>query len=235
MPALSLVIPCYNEAKSLPDLIARCKAVAAQADIEIILVDNGSNDDTQRILAADLKDQGKIRSVCVAVNQGYGFGILEGLRAAKGDILAWTHADLQTDPSDALLGLEIFQKNPGEKIFVKGRRYGRPFGDVLFTIGMSLFESALFMVPFWDINAQPSMFPRALFETWKNPPHDFALDLYAYWSARKQGYQVQRFPVRFGQRGHGTQSRWNINARAKLKFIKRVIGYSWQLRGKIVE
>ena len=234
MPALSLVIPCYNEARNLPDLIARCQSVVAQADMEIILVDNGSQDETARILAAGLKDQEKIRSVGVVLNQGYGFGILEGLRAAKGDILAWTHADLQTDPADALRGLEIFQKNPGKKIFVKGKRHGRPPGDVLFTFGMSCFESVLFMMRFWDINAQPSMFPRALFEAWKNPPHDFSLDLYAYWSAQKMGHQIQRFPVRFGQRGHGTHSTWNISYRAKLKFIARVIGYSWKLRG-IVE
>ena len=215
MPALSLVIPCYDEAKNLPDLIARCRALLSQNDIEIILVDNGSRDDTPRILADAVHGQDRLRTVRVDVNRGYGFGILSGLRAARGDILAWTHADMQTDPADVLRGLEIFQQHPGEKIFVKGRRYGRPLSDVLFTIGMSCFESLIFGTPFWDVNAQPSMFPRALFESWKNPPHDFALDLYAYWSARQQGYAVHRFPVHFGARGHGTVSRWNINWRSQ--------------------
>src|SRR6185437_13104496 len=112
--------------------------------------------------------------------------------------LAWTHADLQTDPADALRGLEIFQKNPGAKLLVKGLRYGRNPGDVLFTVGMACFETLLFATPFWDINAQPTMFPRALFDSWKNPPHDFALDLYACWSARRAGYLTRRFPVHFG-------------------------------------
>lgn len=235
MPALSLVIPCYDEAKNLPDLIARCRALLAQGDIEIILVDNGSRDDTPRILKETLQGQERLRSVRVPVNQGYGFGILAGLRAAQGDVLAWTHADLQTDPTDALRGLEIFKQHPGEKIFVKGRRHGRPLGDVVFTIGMAAFESAIFGAPFWDVNAQPTMFPRRLLENWKNPPHDFALDLFAYWSALRQGYAVRRFPVRFVARGHGTVSRWNINWRSKLKMIQRVLCYSWQLRRKFVE
>jgi glycosyltransferase involved in cell wall biosynthesis len=233
MPTLSLVIPCYNEAKNLPDLIARCTALLAQGDIEIILVDNGSRDETARILARI--PAGNLRSVYVPVNQGYGFGILAGLCAASGDILAWTHADLQTDPADILRGLDIFKQNPGEKIFVKGRRTGRPLGDVVFTAGMALFESAIFGAPFWDVNAQPSMFPRALFQSWQNPPSDFALDLFAYWSALRQGYAVHRFPVHFSPRGHGTISRWNIDWRSKLKMIRRVIGYSWQLRRKFVE
>lgn len=234
MPALSLVIPCYDEAKNLPDLIVRCRALLSQADIEIILVDNGSRDDTQRILS-QATQQERLRSVRVPVNQGYGFGILAGLRAATGDVLAWTHADLQTDPADTLRGLEIFKQNPGKKLFVKGRRTGRPLGDVLFSVGMAAFESALFGMNFWDVNAQPTMFPRSLLQSWKNPPHDFALDLFAYWSAMRQGYAVHRFPVHFGARGHGTVSRWNINWNSKLKMIQRVIGYSWQLRRKFVE
>ena len=233
MPVLSLVIPCYDEAKNLPDLIARCRHVLAQGDLEIILVDNGSRDETPRILAGAVND--RLRSVQVENNQGYGFGILAGLREAKGDILAWTHADLQTDPADVLKGLEIFKQHPGQKLFVKGRRYGRPLMDNLFTIGMSFFESLIFARPFWDVNAQPTMFSRVLFDSWKNPPHDFALDLFAYWEARRQGYAIKRFPVYFGPRGHGTQSRWNIGWNSRAKMIRRVIGYSWQLRRKFVE
>ncbi|MGE3624195.1 MAG: glycosyltransferase family 2 protein [Bdellovibrionales bacterium] len=233
MPALSLVIPCYDEARNLPDLIARCMAVAAQSDMEIILVDNGSRDETPGILASLEHD--RVRSVRVEVNRGYGFGILAGLNAARGDILGWTHADLQTDPADALRGLAIFQKYPGQKIFVKGSRHGRKFSDVVFTFGMSVFETLLFAAPFRDVNAQPTLFPRALFESWKNPPHDFALDLFAYWSARRAGYAVKRFPVHFGPRGHGTQSRWNVNWQSKLHMIRRVAGYSWQLRRNFVE
>lgn len=235
MPALSLVIPCYDEARNLHDLIARCRNVVAQADIEIILVDNGSRDGSPQILESALAGETKIRSVRVPVNQGYGYGILEGLRAAKGDVIGWTHADLQTDPTDALEALKIFQGHAGQKLFVKGRRYGRRFGDVAFTVGMSAFTSFLFQSPFWDVNAQPSLFSRALFESWKNPPHDFALDLYAYWSAVRRGYAIRRFPVYFGPRGNNTQSRWNFSLTAKLKMVRRVIGYSWQLRKNNVE
>jgi len=235
MPALSLVIPCYDEAKNLPDLIARCRGVIRQADIEIILVDNGSRDETPRILAEALKSEKNLRSVRVEKNIGYGHGILTGLRAAKCSYLAWTHADLQTDPADILAGLKVLSMHPNGKIFIKGRRFGRSLSDAFFTFGMSCYETSIFRTPFWDINGQPTIFPRKLFESWENPPDDFALDLYAYWSAQQQGYLIRRFPVHFGQRRYGTQSRWNLGWNSRLKMIKRVAGYSWQLRQKLVK
>jgi glycosyltransferase involved in cell wall biosynthesis len=224
----SLVIPCYNEAANLPLLLERCRKVAAQPDVEVILVDNGSSDNSSQLLTELLPQYPGCRSVRVEVNQGYGFGILSGLHAASGEFLGWTHADMQTDPQDALVALDLIEKH-GSKTFVKGRRYGRPLADIIFTMGMSAFETLLLGVPLWDINAQPTVFPRRFFETWTHPPHDFSLDLYAYFMARRAGLAVHRFPVRFGERAHGV-SHWNVNWAAKRKFIRRTIDFSLQLK-----
>jgi glycosyltransferase involved in cell wall biosynthesis len=227
----SLIIPCYNEAENLPLLLERCKTLAAESEVEVILVDNGSTDNTPQVLLNLLPSYPCCRTVRVEKNQGYGFGIISGLRAAKGEILGWTHADMQTDPQDALKGLELFDRY-GTDFFVKGRRCGRPFSDVIFTIGMSLFETLLLAKPMWDINAQPTMFPRKLFESWNSPPDDFSLDLYAYYQAQSQGIKVYRFPVNFSERAHGV-SHWNVNWAAKWKFIRRTINFSLQLKKKI--
>jgi len=227
----SLIIPCYNEAANLPLLLDRCKGLAQRSDIEIILVDNGSTDNSPEILLKLLPLYSSCRSVRVEQNQGYGFGVLTGLRAAKGAVLGWTHADMQTDPQDALQGLELFEKH-GLDIFVKGKRYGRPLSDVFFTFGMSIFESLLLGKPMWDINAQPTLFSKDFFETWLEPPHDFSIDLYAYYLAQQNGLGIYRFPVKFGERAHGV-SHWNINWAAKLKFIRRTVDFSLQLRKSI--
>jgi glycosyltransferase involved in cell wall biosynthesis len=227
----SLVIPCYNEAANLPLLLDRCLALANQTDIEIVIVDNGSTDESPAVLRSLLPAYPSCRSVRVEKNQGYGFGILTGLRAASGDILGWTHADMQTDPLDTSRGLDLFKKY-GSNSFVKGRRYGRPLGDVTFTVAMSFFETLLLSKPLWDINAQPTMFTRQFFETWHEPPHDFSLDLYAYYQARLAGLEVHRFRVLFGERAHGV-SHWNVNWAAKRKFISRTVEFSLQLRKKL--
>jgi len=227
----SLVIPCYNEAANLPLLLERCKELAVRPDVEVVLVDNGSTDSTTEVLENLLPKYPGCRSIRVEKNQGYGFGIVSGLKAAKGEILGWTHADMQTDPQDALFGLELFGKY-GDEIFVKGRRYGRPFMDVVFTFGMSIFETILLTRPMWDINAQPTMFSRNFFESWTDPPDDFSLDLYAYYQAQRCGLKVYRFPVRFGERAHGV-SHWNVNWTAKQKFIRRTVDFSLQMKKRI--
>lgn len=232
---LSLVIPCYNEAANLPLLVARLRETFLDDRAEVVLVDNGSTDDSPAVLARLLDGQQRIRSVRVEVNQGYGYGILTGLRAARGDVLGWTHADMQTDPQDALRGLALYDQSPDPAgLFVKGRRYGRPAADVAFTVGMSVFETVLMSRRMWDINAQPTLFPRAFFERWREPPHDFALDLYAYYQALRDGLRVQRFAVRFGERAHGS-SHWNVNWQAKLRFIKRTVDFSLRLRQGLQE
>lgn len=230
---LSLVIPCYNEAQSLPRLIGRLKECFTRPDVEVILVDNGSKDASPQILAEHLAGLPTIRSIRVEVNQGYGYGILQGLKAAHGEYIGWTHADLQTDPQDALRALEIIEKHPGHnKLFVKGARYGRPIFDRLFSMGMGLFESAYLRVPLWEINAQPTIFPKAFFNGWSDPPHDFSLDLYSFYQARIQGLKVVRFPVYFGKREFGT-SHWNVDWRSKVKFIKRTLDFSVKLKKRL--
>ena len=131
---------------------------------------------------------------------------------------------------DAAAGFALFRAcaDP-ERLFVKGLRYGRPALDIAFTAGMSLFETLLLGHPMRDINGQPTMFHRAFFETWREPPDDFALDLYAYWRARVAGLTIDRIPVSFGPRAFGT-SHWNSGMAARLKFSRRTLDYSLRLR-----
>lgn len=229
----SLVIPCFNESANLSLLLEKCKPVMDLPDCEVILVDNGSTDNTAEVFRALLPRYRGCRCVSVKENQGYGFGILAGVRSSKAELIGWTHADMQTDPKDILKGLAIFEAN-GPDVFVKGTRHSRPMGDMLFTLAMGAFETLLFAKPMWDINAQPTMFNRQFFESWEEPPYDFSLDLYAFFQAHNHGLKILRFPVKFGERAHGV-SHWNINLTAKWKFIRRTLKYSLQLRKKKVK
>jgi len=234
--AFSLVIPCYNESAGLPELVRRCGYVASEGAGEVVLVDNGSTDDSAAVLeqllgAAGTDGRGRVRWVQVPVNQGYGFGITSGLAAARADVVGWTHADLQTDPADVLRALPLFD-GVGRPVMVKGRRFGRPVADRVFTAGMSVFESTLLRRPLRDINAQPTMFSRALLDRWGTPPADFSLDLFALWAAAEAGFEIRRFPVIFAPRKFGTSS-WNTDLAAKKKFIRRTVDFSLELRKKL--
>lgn len=227
----SLVIPCFNEADNIPLLLERCRYITENGNTEVILVDNGSTDNTQEVLKLHLDKYPNCRTILVKNNKGYGNGILAGLASAKGDLLGWTHADMQTDPTDVFDGLALFNLH-GDHLFCKGKRYGRPLGDKFFTFFMSIFETILLKSFLNDINAQPTIFSRDFYDSWQEPPQDFSLDLYAYFMAKKSKLEIYRFPVKFGERAHGV-SHWNVDWRSKINFIKRTISYSLQLKKKL--
>ena len=227
---LTLVIPCFNEARSLPNLIEKCKEIVTEYAVEFIFVDNGSKDDSQEVFKLHLRNEPKLRMILIAENQGYGGGILAGLAHAVTEHIGWTHADLQADPADVVKALRILEDpNTPQNVLVKGRRKGRALGSVFFTFAMSLFETLLFRTIIKDVNAQPTVFRRDFLLKWTDAPTDFALDLYAYAIAKKLGLQVRRFPVLFVTREHGI-SNWNVGWRSRNRFILRTIKFSFALR-----
>ena len=121
---LALIIPSYNEADNLLSLEKSLSTTFSNTDnIEIIIVDNGSTDHTKQTLTSVIKNSSlkQLKSVHVSENKGYGHGILAGLAAANANVLAWTHADLQTDPKDVLTAFNLYNKN-NPITLVKGKR-----------------------------------------------------------------------------------------------------------------
>ena len=229
---LSIVIPCFNEAKSLPKLVKDFSKKLKRKDVELILVNNGSNDSTETIISNLKKDYNFLKMIKLKKNNGYGNGILQGLKKAKGKYISWPHADLQTDPYDVIIGFEKFEKELSPKIFIKGNRLGRPLKDIIFTIGMSIFETILLKKFFWDVNAQPNIFHKNFFNMLEKIPLDFSFDLFFYFNAKKKKLKILRFPVKYPERKFGV-SHWNTDFKNKMKFIKRTIKYSFQLKKEL--
>lgn len=230
---LSIVTPCYNEAENIPLILDRFNEIIKRDDIELILVNNGSTDNSQQVLNDLLPRYSFARTTKVRVNKGYGFGILSGLKQTKGEYLGWTHADLQTDPEDVIKALELIE-NRGDpiNIYIKGNRKSRYLFDQFFTTGMSIFETLYLGLRLWDINAQPNIFHRSFYESWESPPFDFSLDLYVYYMARRQKLDIVRFKVSFPERIHGYSS-WNTSLKNKCKFIKRTLDFSKKLKKEL--
>lgn len=227
---LSIVIPCFNEEKNIPLLIKRLQKILDNKSYEVILVDNGSKDNSNKLIKEYIEKYNTLRLVVVRKNIGYGNGIYAGIKNANGEYIAWTHADLQTDPNDIIKALEIIkkQKNPRET-YVKGKRFGRPFFDIFFTFGMSVFETLMLKKFLYDINAQPNLFHKEFLKKIKNPPKDFSFDLYFYYMAKINNLKIIRFQVFFRKRIHG-HSKWNFGFQSKIKFIKRTIDFTFKLK-----
>jgi dolichol-phosphate mannosyltransferase len=95
-PAVSVIVPVYNEEENVPILQAELKAALRSIDHELIFVDDGSADHTaERIEAAP-----NVRVIRFEKNAGQSAAIYAGLGAARGAILVLIDGDLQNDPAD---------------------------------------------------------------------------------------------------------------------------------------
>src|SRR5262245_21069700 len=97
-PAISVVIPCRNEAPNLAFLIGEVDAARAGRSYEI-LVDDGSTDDTARVLAARIaQGDGRVRHIRHDRSAGQSAAVRSGVLAARGAIIATMDGDGQNDP-----------------------------------------------------------------------------------------------------------------------------------------
>jgi glycosyltransferase involved in cell wall biosynthesis len=227
---LSIVIPCYNESNNAPHILERFKFVHEKLPFELIIVDDGSKDGTKEVFELELlkPEYNFAQLISYHQNIGYGGALLTGLKEARGDILAWTHADLQTDPEDVVKAYELFISNGGKRV-VKGKRVKRKFSEWLLTAGMGIIASAVLGKRLFDVNAQPKLFDRGFYELMKNPPHDFSLDLYWLCLAKSRGYQILEVPVEFKKRLHG-ESKSAPDFKGRIKTIRRTLKYVFQLK-----
>lgn len=230
----SLVIPCYNEEATIELILKKTKNSFLENKIELVLVNNGSTDNTEKILTKLKKNYQHATFINLRNNLGYGGGILAGLQHCKGEIIGWTHADLQTDPLDAVIAFKQYNSKENKNLYVKGNRQNRPIQDQFFTFGMSIFESILLNKIIYDVNAQPTIFSKDFYESWENPPTDFSLDLYSYYLALKKGLEIKKIKVEFKDRIAG-ESNWNKGFASKIKFILRTLKYSLKLKFKSIK
>jgi dolichol-phosphate mannosyltransferase len=95
-PAVSVVVPLFNEEENVPILQGELSAALSGLDYEIIFVDDGSTDGTVRRIAPDPR----VRLLKFEHNAGQSAAMYAGLNSARGDVAVLIDGDLQNDPAD---------------------------------------------------------------------------------------------------------------------------------------
>lgn len=126
---LSVVIPVFDESATIQEIIRRVRAVGL-AD-EIVVVDDGSRDETPEILQRLAKEIPELRLISHERNQGKGAAVRSGIAVAQGDLILIQDADLEYDPRDYAKLLEPIEEDRADVVF--GSRFlGAPRRSTMF-------------------------------------------------------------------------------------------------------
>ncbi len=223
-PVLSLVAPCYNEEKNVAALADVVTSTLRQHHIpyEFILVDNGSHDRTKEIISALARKNPSIKLVHVPKNQGYGYGIIQGLRATTGDFVGYTDGDNQV-PLDPVV-TAYHQLLSGRVDFVKGKRLSReerPLRALASRVYNLLFR-LLFFIPYDQINSKPKIMKRSVYESLHLSSKDWFIDSEILIKLKRHGYRIAEIPYYDKQRIHGKST---VRLRVIFEFLRNVIKY----------
>ena len=126
---LSIIIPCYNEEKTIKDIILAIQNADIK-DYEIIIVDDCSNDNTKEILQSF--NHKEIKIFFQKKNMGKGSALRKGFKEANGDICIIQDADLEYDPNEYSLMIEPILKNKADVVYGSRFQGGRPHRVVYF-------------------------------------------------------------------------------------------------------
>lgn len=225
-PEFSLVMPCYNEEACLRTT-ARALLHAFQnhkIQFELVLVNNGSRDSTGAIIDELIAEGLPVTKVHVPVNQGYGHGILEGLRACNAPIIGYACADGQVSAEDTVRVYKLIQGTDG-RMLVKVRRRFRKDGwlrkanSIAYNSLMLLLFGRLEAI---DLNGSPKIFSRESFRKMQLRSKDWFLDPEIMIKAKHLDLMVLEMNVRGVQRQGGKS---NVRLRTCVEFVKNILRY----------
>jgi glycosyltransferase involved in cell wall biosynthesis len=221
----SLVLPCYNEEENIYHLYNEFKKIPLTNErAEIVFVNNGSLDSTEKKIDAVLKDSKidknspiVIKKVSLTKNQGYGGGIAAGLKSAEGEYIGWAHADLQTPLAD-FYKLYMLVKSE-KRIFGKGNRTNNRGYDGVISRFHEVCASLILGQKMREINAQPKIFHKSMLGLFTNIPTQWTtLDTYVFYICLINRIKIIEMDVIFKTRIYG-QSKWKNNF---VNFIKHL-------------
>ena len=231
----SIILPCYNESESLNDLVKIIEKFPKKYKCEFILVENGSTDDSRKFFdTCKSFDDKYIRKVYVKKNQGYGYGIIQGLKEARGEYVGWLHSDLQYNPMDLTAFFDYINDLQKENILLKGKRKNRKIVEYIFTFGMGIYDSILFGKKMSNVMAMPVIFNKDLLSYIDKFPYDYTIDIFIYGLALKKNYNVKHLPIYLKNREKGVSS-WNTGFMSRIKQSKKMINGSKDVKSKLKE
>lgn len=228
-PSVSACVPAFNEAGNVGALVRGLKAVLEGlcGEYEIIVVDDGSTDETPTLLENLSKDISALRVITHPTNLGYGKSLRDGFDAARCDYVFYTDGDGQFDVSE----LTRFVERAASNRAVVGYRTGRSEGALRrFTSwAYNKLIRFLFGLRLRDVDCSFKIFPASVVPSLGLKSDKFFIDTELMVKLKNAGVEIEELGVRHLPRGYG---RSTVSPRHIVTTIREIMSMWNELRRK---
>jgi glycosyltransferase involved in cell wall biosynthesis len=198
---LSVIVPVFNERSTVAEVIRRIRAVDLPVEVEVVVVDDGSSDGTDKVLTA-LGDS-TVRIIRHPQNSGKGAAIRTGMGSIRGDLVLVQDADLEYDPADWSKLLEPILRGKAQVVY--GSRFTGERKNMLplHWIGnrlLSLVTNVLYSSTLSDMETCYKLFDTRVLEgiTIESDRFDFEPEITA--KVLRRGYRIYEVPISYAGR-----------------------------------
>lgn len=197
-PLLSVIMPCYNEASTLPTILKLVRAV--ELDKEIIAVDDGSSDATLTVLQEEAANDPHMRVIAHPYNRGKGAAVRSGLAHAIGQITIIQDADLEYDPNDYYNLVKPIVNGRVDVVFGSrflGSHTGMYFWNALGNKGLTFLTNFLFNCWISDMETCYKVMRTEILRSLKLESNDFRLEPEITAKVLRKGYRIYEVPISY--------------------------------------
>jgi glycosyltransferase involved in cell wall biosynthesis len=218
MNSCTIVIPVYNEFKSLEILLEKINEISNQ-NVTFLIVDNGSTDPKVQEVLTRTKRSGWVQ-VRTEINQGGGGGLVCGISKCDTDFVGWMPGNLKVDPQEVVRVLTHIDFARIDVI--KAKRLGRSTSARLKTWIIGVIQSVILQSNMFDAGGTPTICRRSLLVDLNKVPKDYVFESYILYQARQAKSRIVRPGVNYGLRKFGV-SHWQRGFSSELSLTIKIL------------
>jgi glycosyltransferase involved in cell wall biosynthesis len=204
-PRLSVLMPVYNELATVEQAVGEVLAADLPAEIELVIVDDGSTDGTSELLAGRDRDP-RVRVIRHEANRGKGAAVRTALAAAGGELAAIMDADLEYDPQDLDRLLRPLLSGETNAVFGVRAFNGYTSHSFVYVLGnraVTLACNVLFNVYLTDIMTCQKVLRTDVFRGLGLTESGFSIEAEITARLLQAGERIYEVPATYRARGHG--------------------------------
>src|SRR3990167_2615435 len=198
---LSIIIPVYNEKKTIKEIIKRVDRVNIPK--EIIIVDDGSTDGTTKIIKSLKTKKSQLKIIIQPMNMGKGAAIRTGIKRVTGEYILIQDADLEYDPQDYLKLIKPIKAKKAQVVYgsrFTGERRNMFFWHWVANNLLTLITNILYNSTLSDMETCYKIFPTKLIQSLKLKCTGFEFEPEVTAKVLKQGIRIYEVPISYAGR-----------------------------------